>query len=86
MSWQNVQSTIRPAEIDTTSSRIYNYVRKDIHEVEVQDEIAGETAIMYEYLEKEVLKEDWETYMSIVDNDIRITDIEDVITEIIGGE
>lgn len=41
---------------------------------------------MYNYKELMVPKEDWETYITIVDNDSRITDIEDVITEIIGGE
>ena len=41
---------------------------------------------MYNYKELMVPKEDWDIFTSTIANDSRITDIEDVITEITGGE
>lgn len=83
MAWQNAQSTIRPAEIDTTSSKKYNYIRRNITEETIEQE--GQTVVMYNYEENLVLKEDWETYLNVASQDVRLTDVEDVITEIIGG-
>lgn len=85
MTWVNAQSTIRPETLDTTSSRKYNYVRKDITE-EVVPQEEGDPITMYNYKELMVPKEDWDIFTSTIANDSRITDIEDVITEIIGGE
>ena len=64
---------------------MYNYIRKDITEETIEDETTHETLTMYSYLENEVLKEDWETYLNVMAHDVRITDVEDVITEIVGG-
>lgn len=54
-----------PQEIDTTSSRKYNYVRRNIVEVEREQE-DGTTLTMYEYEETQVLKEDWGLYLDLV--------------------
>lgn len=54
-----------PQEIDTTSSRKYNYVRRNIVEVEREQE-DGTTLTMYEYEEIQVLKEDWGLYLDLV--------------------
>lgn len=65
MNWRKAESTVLPQEIDTTSSRKYNYVRRNIVEVEREQE-DGTTLTMYEYEEIQVLKEDWGLYLDLV--------------------
>lgn len=65
MNWRKAESTVLPQEIDTTSSRKYNYVRRNIVEVEREQE-DGTTLTMYEYEETQVLKEDWGLYLDLV--------------------
>lgn len=57
MDWYNVKGTVRPEETDTTSSKKYNYIRKDIEEI--TEEVEGETMTVYTWLECKILKEDW---------------------------
>lgn len=57
MDWYNVKGMVRPEETDTTSSKKYNYIRKDIQET--TEEIEGETMTVYTWLECKILKEDW---------------------------
>ena len=64
MEWYKAESTTRPQETDLTSSRKFNYVRKDITEVERESE--GEVITMYEYEEAAILKEDWGVYLDLV--------------------
>lgn len=87
MAWRNAQSTIRPEAIDTTSSKKYNYIRKNITEETIEQE--GQTVTVYNYLEDQILKEDWSLYESLVDSETRIGEVEDAVIElagIIGGE
>ena len=84
MGWKYAESAVRPNVLDTTSSKTYNFVRRNIEEKEVED-MDGQTMTIYTYEELAVLKEDWEMFTQITANDARITDVEDVITEIIGG-
>ncbi len=64
MEWYKAESTVRPQETDLSSSKKFNYVRKDITEVEREAE--GETVTMYEYKEAAILKEDWGVYLDLV--------------------
>lgn len=64
MVWYTVQSTIRPDVISTTTSKIYNYVRKNIREVEVEDQSGG-TRRVFEYEEAKVPKESWSMYQDL---------------------
>lgn len=57
--WKPSQSAQRPAEIDTTSSKTVNYVRRNINEVTTDD------GIVYEYEEMKVHKDDWEIYCEL---------------------
>lgn len=59
MNWKMVQSTEKPQEIDTTSSKTVNYVRKNVHTIE----IGG--AEFYEYEELEVGKDVWLLYQEL---------------------
>lgn len=63
MNWDKVESTVMPLEIDTESSDMFNYVRKNIEEVQREEE--GKTITMYVYDEAKVLKADWGIYTDL---------------------
>lgn len=66
MEFYKSESLIRPLEVDTGSSRLYNYVRQNIEEVErVED---GETITVYVYDECKVPKEAWGLYLDTMQN------------------
>ena len=86
MNWKKAESTVRPAELDTTSSRKFNYVRKNI--VEEQRETEQGTITMYVYDELKVAKADWELFETVSESAIRISEVEDAVielAELIGG-
>ena len=64
MNWYKSESAIMPLETDTESSKEYNYVRRDI--TEVQREQEGENITMYEYEECKIPKESWGLYLDTV--------------------
>lgn len=53
--WIEVRGSVRPLEIDTTSSAYYVYERKDI--VKNEDDDTGE--VYYTYLERKTDKTEW---------------------------
>ena len=59
--WHHTESPVKPESVDTTSSKVYVLVRKDIKETTDSE---GNT--IYEYEEKFVSKEDWTTYSDII--------------------
>ena len=63
MEWYNSESMSEPMEIDTESSAVYNYVRRNIREV--SDTIEGETVTRYEYEERKIPKESWGIYQEL---------------------
>ena len=72
--WSRVESTDRPSELDTTSSKVYNYVRRNIEE-KTKEEEDGRIITYYEYYEEKVNKEIWELY-------VRVSDLEDALCEL----
>ena len=54
-----------PPLLDTTSSRVYNYIRKDIIESEVIDPDTGEPTGQkkWNYLEQKIPKDQYELYL-----------------------
>lgn len=68
-----VESNDRPSELDTTSSKVYNYVRRNIEEKTKEED--GRIITYYEYYEEKVNKEIWELY-------IRVSDLEDALCEL----
>jgi len=52
-----------PQEEDLTSSKKFNYVRRNIEEVEREEE--GKTVTIYEYEEAKILKDDWGIYIDL---------------------
>ena len=87
MNWKKTESAERPAELDTTSSKTVNYVRKKITEVE-REQPDGTTMVMFEYEELAVPKADWLLFNELSESATRITDVEDAVIELaemIGG-
>ena len=66
--WYNAEGTACPDNIDTTSSKKWNYVRKDINTEERTDEMTGETYTVYVWLEMKIAKENWELYKATEKN------------------
>ena len=58
MEWYNAESTVMPLEEDTTSSKFYNYVRRNIAS-EVIDDVTW-----YHYEEAKIPKEAWGLYLT----------------------
>jgi len=65
LNWYKATSAEYPVLIDTTSSKIYNYMRRNVVEKEGEDG-AGNTITYYEYEEVKILKEDWDLFMAIM--------------------
>lgn len=83
--WRKSESIVKPAELDTTSSKRWNYIRKDFELVEATEDFPEH----WEYLENKVLKEDWETYTKVIDHGEALEDVYDALAElaeIIEGE
>lgn len=66
MNWEKVESSVYPVLIDTTSSKVYNYMRRNVVEKQEED-MQGNIVTYYEYEEVKVLKEDWDLFMAIMD-------------------
>lgn len=73
------ESTIKPELVDTTSSKKYVYLRKDIIETQKTDEISNETTTLYEYQEAKLTKQEYQEYLaelSIIDIQQQRADID----------
>lgn len=64
MEWKKVESMNRPSEYDFTSSKRYNYIHRNIEEVEREHD--GETYKVFTYDEAKVVKDDWAVYQDLV--------------------
>lgn len=61
--------TARPELLDTTSSKVYNYIRKDIVELPVLDENGNDSGeVFWRYKEQKVLKEYYDIYEQVQQN------------------
>ena len=78
--WKEVESATRPSELDTASSKVYNYVRRNIREEE--REVNGETVVYYVFEEQRIHKEDWDTYAKVIQNTQDVADITDALIEL----
>ena len=83
--WHKSENTIRPAQLDTSSSKVYNIITKNVEEVTYIDD-EGKEATKFVYDEAFILKEDWEVYESILQNKSDLQDIAealDILTTIV---
>lgn len=72
MKWYKSESTIKPAEEDLTSSKVYNYVRRNIREEQREATIGGEAITMYTYEECKVPKSAWDVFLQNEQNTANI--------------
>ena len=70
----------RPPVIDNTSSKKWTYVRRNIERFQNEEGDYG-----YRYEEMKVPKELYDIVASQASTENRLADIEEVITEIVGG-
>lgn len=64
MEWYRAQSTNRPDVIGTTTSKVYNYVRRNIEQGTMEDPEGG-TMVVFNYEEAKVPKESWSMYQDL---------------------
>lgn len=62
--WYRTEMTDKPELQDTTSSKVYNYDRRNIVEEQRTDE-EGNVTKAYVFEERKVKKEDWERYLEM---------------------
>ena len=82
--WYKSESTVRPEQVDNTSSKIYVYVRKNIVETTREDETIG-NEVVFEFDECKIPKDIYEIFKSQLEANDRLDEIEEVIAEIVGG-
>lgn len=78
--WYKAQSTDIPRVVDSLSSKVFVYVRRNITERKEED------GTYYEYEETKMSKDVYDIFLSQQKTNDRVSEIEDVIAEIIGGE
>ena len=79
LNWNKSESTVYPELIDTTSSKTTVYLRKNVAEKQVDDDMSGESYTMYEYDEAKLTKAEYKQYlkeMSIMDIEQQRADID----------
>ena len=62
--WYITEMIGKPELQDTTSSKVYNYDRRNIVEEQRTDE-EGNVTTAYVFEEKKVKKEDWDSYLEM---------------------
>lgn len=82
--WHTGESTVYPQLIDTTSSKKWVYVRKNVKEESRTDE-EGNTYAVWTFDETKMPTDVYSIFEAHVSDEARLADIEEVITEIIGG-
>lgn len=82
MTWELTHSSAeeQPEALDKTSSKVYNYIRKDFKRIEVTHDET--TTYEWEYLECKIAKEDWDIFMEVMQNKSDIAMIEDALCEL----
>lgn len=69
--WITAEATFEPDAVDTTTSKVYNYVRRNIREEQRKDE-EGNSYTVWVYEEMRVAKGEWELYKSVERNTANI--------------
>lgn len=65
--WITAEATFEPDAVDITTSKVYNYVRRNIREEQREDE-EGNSYTVWVYEEMRVAKDEWEPYKSVERN------------------
>lgn len=91
LNFYNSESSVKPAELDETSSKKVVYIRKNITQTtrtvkkdqESEDENVTESSYtVYTYEEAKVSKEDYELYKTEILKDIEISGLKDQVSSL----
>ena len=63
MEWHKSESTIRPDEVDITSSKTKVFLRRNIKETVRKNEMSDNTVTFYEYEEAILTKDEYAEYL-----------------------
>ena len=66
------QSSVKPDLVDTTSSKVVVYLRRNIVENKKTDEMSGKETVFYEYEEAKLTKAEYKEYLK----ELEIIDIQ----------
>ena len=72
------QSSVKPDLVDTTSSKVVVYLRKNIVENIKTDETSGKETVFYEYDEAKLTKEEYQEYLKELNGSDTLQTIEDL--------
>lgn len=86
MIWIRTTSKVMPKAVDMAISKKWVYIRKNIESFKIKDIFTGEIETYYSYDECKIPKEIYAVFEQEKDNSSRLDDVEEVITEILGGE
>ena len=75
------QSSVKPDLIDTTSSKVVVYLRKNIVENIKTDEMSGKETVFYEYEEAKLTKAEYQEYLKELNGSDTLQTIEDLKAE-----
>ena len=66
--WKTVRGStpLEPERLDTTTSKVVNYVRRNIHQIAIEDQLSSGTVTLWEYEEIEIPKEHWSIVAEMV--------------------
>ena len=81
LNWNYSESTVKPLEIDTTTSKVVVYLRQNIVEVEKTNENDNSTALFYEYDEAKLTKEEYQEYLKELEATDTLQTVEDLKAE-----
>lgn len=76
--WYKNESSIRPSELDNTSSQKWVYVRKSI----IFHETDGERDAYYDWDEMRVPQDDWAAYEQVIGHGAALDDVYAALTEL----
>lgn len=82
--WYMAESTVFPKLIDSSSSKKWVYVRRNVKKCERENE-QGIKETFYSFEEQKVPKDVWGIFEQEADNSVRLADVEDVLADLIGG-
>lgn len=66
MEWKRSESTVKPKEVDATSSSTTVYLHRNIVEKSRTDDMSGDSINYYEYDEAKLTKEEYRQYFTEV--------------------
>lgn len=85
LTWRKSESTERPLEVDTTSSRTTVFLRQNITETE-RDTEDGDTVTMYEYEEAKLTHGEYAIYLAEKNAEVAEMQSEAIDYLLMGGE